>query len=102
MTKQISIGWLVALAGIAVAFVLAVILLFTLTREPKYQDCEAWAQLDGMTTLEASQGCELMGIWGYDTKNITREEYEWNVREFSGDMDELEDRVYELESEDDW
>jgi hypothetical protein len=94
MTKQISIGWLVALAGIAVAFVLAVILLFTLTREPKYQDCEAWAQLDGMTTLEASQGC--------DTKNITREEYEWNVREFSGDMDELEDRVYELESEDDW
>lgn len=61
--------------------------------EPKYQDCKAWAQIDGASSLEASEWCDLHYTYGYDTKDITRDEYRSNSEGVERDVQEFHNNV---------
>lgn len=93
-------GWVAAvsvtltLAGVTVVWALAFL---AGAFEPSYQDCAAWAQADGYSSLEAAETCGYLNTWGYDTENITREEYEWNREQFANDMRELESDILDAE-----
>lgn len=46
------------------------------------QPCPVWAAEQGLTDTQSYDQCFNLWNAGYDTRSITRDEYEWNVNDY--------------------
>lgn len=46
------------------------------------QPCPVWAAEQGLTDTQSYDRCFNLWNAGYDTRSITQDEYEWNVKDY--------------------
>lgn len=46
------------------------------------QPCPIWAAEQGLTDTQSYDRCFNLWNAGYDTRSITRDEYEWNIEDY--------------------